>query len=130
MTLSKNLAGLIGPALVVLAIGVFLNRGLLPGMVDRLEGDYALFLIAGLLALLGGIAIVRAHNVWTGWPVVITLLGWLAIVGGIARVMFPTPIIQVAHTVITAQGVIVPIAMAVVGLVGLFLSYQGFARRA
>ena len=130
MTLSKNLAGLIGPALVVLAIGVFLNRGLLPGMVDRLEGDYALFLIAGLLALLGGIAIVRAHNVWTGWPVVITVLGWLAIVGGIARVMFPTPIIQVAHTVITAQGVIVPVAMAVVGLVGLFLSYQGFARRA
>ena len=129
MTLSKALAGVIGPTMLVLAIGVFLNRALLPGMIDHLEGDYALFLIAGLLALLGGLAVVRAHNVWKGWPAVITVLGWLAIVGGVARVLFPTPIIGLARIAV-AQGAAIPAATAVVALVGLFLSYQGFARRA
>ena len=129
MTLSKTLAGVIGPTMVVLAIGIFLNRALVPEMIDRLAGDYALFLISGLLALLGGIAIVRTHNIWKGWPVVITVVGWLAILGGVGRVLFPTPIVHIARAVV-AQGVALPIAAAVVALVGAFLSYQGFARRA
>jgi hypothetical protein len=34
--------------------------------------------------LVAGLAIVRAHNGWKeGWPVLVTVLGWFAILGGL-----------------------------------------------
>jgi hypothetical protein len=49
-----------------------------------------LIFIAGFLALLGGLAIVNTHNLWVaGWPIIITIFGWLAVIGGIIRIAFP-----------------------------------------
>ena len=46
--------------------------------------------MVGLVALLIGLTIVNVHNFWiAGWPVIITLFGWLAIIGGIIRMAFP-----------------------------------------
>jgi 1,4-dihydroxy-2-naphthoate octaprenyltransferase len=40
-------------------------------------------LILGMFALLAGLAIVNVHNLWVSdWRVIITILGWLAIVRG------------------------------------------------
>lgn len=46
--------------------------------------------LAGSLWLVAGLSIVLAHNRWTGgWPVLITVVGWFAIVGGLVRMFFP-----------------------------------------
>jgi hypothetical protein len=35
---------------------------------------------AGLLAFVGDLAVVRAHNVWTRrWPFLLTLVGWFGV---------------------------------------------------
>lgn len=44
----------------------------------------------GLLLFIAGLSIVRAHNYWTtSWPVLVTLTGWIAILGGLDRMFFP-----------------------------------------
>ena len=43
----------------------------------------ALIFLSGVITLPAGLAIVLTHNVWVAdWRVLITLLGWLAIIGG------------------------------------------------
>ena len=55
-----------------------------------------LIYLSGVLSLLAGLAIVIAHNRWSGgWPVIITVLGWLMVIGGVIRIVVP----QVVQTV-------------------------------
>lgn len=92
MTSSLYLAQLIGPTKLLVAMGMLFNRGYARALaVDVLDRPGLLFL-AGLLALVPGLAIVDAHNLWVAdWRVIITVLGWamvIAGVDGIARLRF------------------------------------------
>jgi cytochrome bd-type quinol oxidase subunit 2 len=90
MTTSKRIAGLIGPTFVALAVSMLLNLGSFPALAEQISRDPALILVSGILLLVAGLAIVREHNRWAGgWPVLVTALGWLAILGGLARMLFP-----------------------------------------
>jgi hypothetical protein len=42
------------------------------------------------MALVAGGFIVLLHNVWQGWPLLITLLGCAAILKGVVRLLMPT----------------------------------------
>jgi hypothetical protein len=62
-----------------------------------------------------------------GWPVLVTVLGWLALLGGLARMLFLTQIAEIAARIGQSTGLI--IAAAVVLLVlGAFLSFKGYGR--
>lgn len=43
----------------------------------------------GLLALFPGTLIVAFHSVWSGYAVVLTVLGWLWVIKGAAVMLFP-----------------------------------------
>ena len=73
-----------------------------------------------------GLAIVLAHNVWVpNWRVLITLLGWLMLVRGAARILFTDRVMEFAKTVVRNKR-IYPISGAVVGVLGLVLCYFGY----
>ena len=58
----------------------------------------ALIFISGLFTLAAGLAIVLNHNVWTAdWRVLITLLGWLGIIGGLIRILLPQQVIAIGN---------------------------------
>lgn len=45
----------------------------------------------GAIVFVAGLAIVRTHNVWTWyWSVIITLVGWIALIGGLWRMAAPS----------------------------------------
>ena len=78
----------------------------------------------GVLLFVAGLAIVRAHNRWTrGWPVLVTLTGWLGIFAGLFR-MFAPEVQQRGEdaptTIITA---------ILIGALGLVLTFQAYRRR-
>ena len=51
-----------------------------------------LIYLNGTLLFVAGLSIVRAHNQWKAdWPVLVTLMGWFAIVGGLFRMFDPPP---------------------------------------
>ena len=91
METSKMLAGLIGPTLVAAGASMLLNLGSLPALIGQASGDAALILTTGMFTFVAGLAIVRVHNRWSGgWPVIVTVLGWLFVLGGLLRILFPT----------------------------------------
>jgi hypothetical protein len=87
---SRYLAKLIGPVLLAIGAGMVLNGSIYHAMGDQFLSSYAFIYLSGLLALPLGIAIVLAHNVWVAnWRVLITLFGWVAMIGGIFRIVYP-----------------------------------------
>ena len=49
-----------------------------------------LIYFSGLLSLSRGIAMLNVHRAWTSdWRVIITILGWLLVIGGIIRIVLP-----------------------------------------
>jgi hypothetical protein len=54
----------------------------------RGQGRCAVFL-EGLLSLNCGALVVAFHNVWTGLPVVVTVLGWGMVLKGLVRLAAP-----------------------------------------
>src|SRR5262249_8085476 len=98
MAHSKLIAGLIGPLLAAMGVAMLINRNLFPSMIGEVAHNYALIFLSGLLILLAGLAIVRVHNVWIGgWRVLVTALGWLAVVSGLVRMWFPQAAAPIAE---------------------------------
>lgn len=128
MTISKTIAGLIGPTLIVIAAAVLVRLGSFQAIADQVSREPALIFLSGILLFVAGLAIVRAHNIWTGgWPVLVTVLGWLAIVGGLVRLLFPTWFAAVAAQLGQSTGLIAAVAIVFL-VVGAFLSYKGYSR--
>jgi cytochrome bd-type quinol oxidase subunit 2 len=126
MTTSKGIAGLIGPTLVAMAASMLLNLGSFPALAEQISRDPALILVSGILLLVAGLAIVREHNRWAGrWPLLVTVLGWLAIFGGLARMLFPFQLAQIAGGFGQGTGLVIAIAVGLLVL-GLFLAFKAY----
>lgn len=81
----RLVASLLGPAMIAVATAEYLNRD-----VWQAGGPSHAYLTGTLLAL-GGLVVVRFHNLWTtDWPVFVTLTGWFMLVGGLFRMLAPT----------------------------------------
>ncbi len=126
MAHSKLIAGLIGPLLAAMGVAMLINRNLFPSMIGEVAHNYALIFLSGLLVLLAGVAIVRAHNVWTGgWRILVTVLGWLAIASGLVRMWFPQAAAPIAEAF--AGNAASPLIGGLVTLaLGAFLSYKAY----
>jgi len=127
MTTSKMLAALIGPTLVAMAIGMLLHISALPAFIEGSSRDPAVILLSGAITFVAGLAMVRFHNVWKGWPTVVTIVGWLAVLGGLVRILFPLQLAAIAarvahHSSLLVVGFIVWLA------VGGFLAFKGYSR--
>ena len=96
MATSKTIAGLIGPTLVAIAVGILLNLGSFPAIAEQVSCDPALILVSGILLFVAGLAIVRAHNLWSGCCSARDATGWLAVLGGLVRIFFPTRLAALA----------------------------------
>ena len=127
MAYSKLIAGYIGPLLVAMGAAMLINRGFFPRMIEQMVNDQGLIFLSGILSLLAGIAIVRVHNVWTGgWRILVTVIGWLAIVGGLVRMWIPQYAAPIAETFAVSGAGLAVGGIVVLGL-GAFLSYKAYA---
>ena len=126
VTTSKSIAGLIGPTLVAGAVAVLLNLGTWPTLVEQAFRDPALIFVSGFPLFVAGLAIVRAHNRWeASWPVVVTVVGWVALLGGLSRILFPTRLATIAVGAVHTTGVLPAVAIVFL-VVGALLSFKGY----
>src|ERR1700724_838370 len=76
-----------------------------PELAEQVARDPGLIFLSGILLFVAGLAIVRDHNVWVGgWPVLVTVLGWVAVLSGLLRMLFPTRLAQIAGGVAPRPG--------------------------
>ena len=126
MERSHFLAKLIGPVFIAGGVGMIFNSVIYRAMFERALHDHMLIYLSGVIALPVGLAIVVTHNdcKWH-WPLIITLIGWLAIIGGIVRMVAPQLIEQIGLSVLTYPSFFT-VDGGIAVLLGVLLSYFGY----
>ena len=125
---SVFLARLIGPVMIAVAIGIFVNGTAYRALAEEFVRSRALIYLSGLLLMTAGLAIVLTHNRWVlGWAVLITILGWLATVGGAAQIVCPQGAERVGGRMLRHPRAI-QIGAAVWLIIGVILCFFGYIR--
>ena len=128
MRTSKTIAALVGPTLIASAISIFINLHAWPALVDQAFRNPPLVFVSGYPLFVAGLAMVYFHNRWAvGWPVLVTALGWLAVLGGLSRILFPSRLAEIAMRAVHTTGVM-PVAAIIILVLGAFLSLQAYGR--
>lgn len=125
MTHSEFIAGLIGPTLIAIALSILTNRAALEAMIGQIADNYAVVFLAGLMLFVTGLAIVRVHPGWEGWTALVTTFGWLALLGGLVRMMIPDQSAAMARAFIASSAAVTGSAIAMLAL-GAFFTIKGY----
>lgn len=91
-TRTEFLGKLFGWYYVIGGIYAVLHKAAYVGLATAVVHNQLLALVAGLVALVVGLALIFGHNVWSGGalPVVVTLLGWTSLLKGLLFLFLPT----------------------------------------
>jgi uncharacterized membrane protein len=117
---------LIGPVALAAGIGLLINPAAYKSMADEVMRSRAFMFLSGILSLTAGLAIILTHNVWVAnWQVLITLIGWLAALSGVARMLVPEKIEELGRRVLrTRRALLVGgIVWAAIGAILCFFGY-------
>ena len=115
MTNSKKLAGLIGPTILALTVSEAMNLHI--WSVNIAPVTY----LNGTLLFIAGLSIVSAHNLWRGWPMLVTLAGWIGMLGGLYRLFVPEAPQASQHTA-TYVGI------GILFGIGVFLTFKAYGK--
>jgi len=90
MHISMFLAKLVGLYLVIAGGAALVRRRQMIELVEDMINNPAMMMLSGIMALIIGLLLVLFHNVWTtDWRMLITLIGWLSLLKGIALLYIP-----------------------------------------
>jgi hypothetical protein len=126
MPVSVYLARLLGPLLLLPGIGLLINPRAFRAMATEVVGSLTLVYLFGLIDFAAGLAIVLVHNVWTmNWRVLVTLIGWLLLIRGAARVLITETLMGYAKSLIRNKQLYL-VSGGVLVVLGLVLCYFGY----
>jgi hypothetical protein len=122
MSNSRQIAALLGPALVAMLIAEF--PLVQPHLYDAQTPP--VIYLSGVLLFVAGLAVVRAHNVWRrDWTVLVTLTAWGGLSLGLARMFGAVRYHELAGR---ADGWPFMVLEAALLVVGGILTYHGYRR--
>jgi len=91
MELSILIAKIIGIIYLSFGVGLLLNQQFYKNEIPKLLENTAYLILGGFIAIIIGVLIIDNHNYWVkNWTVIITIIGWIAILKGILLLAFPT----------------------------------------
>jgi len=126
MDTSIFLAQAIGLYFVIAGIAMLVRPRAVHGLIKTLAGNRDVIFATGFIALLIGVPLVLVHNVWDGtWRVIITLLVWLTLIKGVARLFVPNQVVDFAAW-IAKRPMLLRAAIWIMVIIGLYLVYIGF----
>ena len=89
--LTVYLGKLLGLFTLITSVWLLTERQMTVSTIPALLGDRPAMVIFAIIALAGGLAIVLAHNIWSGGalPILVTLIGWVMMVRGVLFLFLP-----------------------------------------
>jgi len=101
--LTLQLAVAFGAYMLAAAISGFLRPRHWRGILDAIADNDALIYLSGVFAFTVGTALVLVHNHW-GDPlaIVISVIGWAALIEGLVLVAVPGPLMSLATSLISS----------------------------
>jgi hypothetical protein len=112
---------------LAVALGAFVSRDNFRRILNDFYGNSALIYLGGFMAVVLGFLIVHFHNHWVAnWTVLITILGWLALIKGIAIIIFPLYMQRLSTSVLSNTSLrLLPYGAL---LLGLLFAWFGFVQ--
>jgi putative exporter of polyketide antibiotics len=123
------LSKLFGLSCILVALPMMLHKQAFVEMVTGLLRDPSMMFVLGLLTLVAGLAMVLAHNIWSGGvlPVVVTILGWLTLVKGLLFLILFSGDATGFYLGTLHYSQLFYLYMAICLALGAYLTYGGFA---
>jgi hypothetical protein len=126
METPRALARIMGPLLIIPALGVLLNLESYQRLIEEFSKSPGLCYLGGFVALLLGLVMLQFHSNWEArWPVMITILGWITFVKGVALILFPGFVSGLWHPFMTSAAPLI-VSLGISFSLGVFLSIKGY----
>ena len=126
------LARLIGLYLILIALTLSIRGQDTVQTVTAMLHDPSMLLLLGVIALAAGLAMILAHNVWSGGalPVAVTAVGWLSAIKGLLFLLLPAGKEAGLFLDVLHFQQLFYVFMGVDLLIGIWFTYRGFASKA
>ncbi|MBT5709277.1 hypothetical protein N8766_05260 [bacterium] len=125
MKTSRYIARVIGIVGILFILIVLASRGTMLDNLVEIMRDPGFLVQAGFMNLILGVAIVVGHNVWDGsWRVVITVIGYLALLKGIVLLAWPDVLVELSEGMIKSG--MMPVQMLFATAFYGWLAWLGF----
>jgi hypothetical protein len=126
MELTNFLAQFFGLTLAIFAGILVLQPGMIRAVVREFGVSPMVTLLYGIASIMGGLGIVISHNVWVAdWPVLVTLIGWSALLKGIVTMVAPELLHDMGESIYSSPGR-TQIVLVIAGILGIYLAGAGF----
>lgn len=125
METSLFLARVIGLVSVISTAAILVHYKESLALEEEAANSAVLIHLSGFAFLILGVLLVVSHSVWTfDWRLVITIMGWLVLLKGAGRILFPGAVKRLIEKKRRDRRFL--LGEVVVLLVGLYLLYYGF----
>jgi vacuolar-type H+-ATPase subunit I/STV1 len=127
---TRFLARLIGLYCLLATLVMALERDAWVAAVTALLRDPPLMLLLGMIVVAAGLALILAHNVWSGGalPVVVTAIGWLTLLKGMMFWLLPPAAAAELYLERLHYAQLYYLYCACSCAIGLYLTVTGFRR--
>jgi hypothetical protein len=121
------LGRLIGLYCVFVAVAMISHKQASVTTMTALIHDAPVLFIVSLMATLAGLAIILAHNIWSGGAlaIVVTLVGWISLIKGLVFLLL-SPETSVAYFEALRYGQLFYLYMSITLVLGIYLTYSSF----
>lgn len=127
MDISIFLARVMGISMILLYGSVLKNMRLYSSFEKSISEHPILLIISGFWGVVLGLLIIQGHNIWAfDWRVIITLLGWVLLISGAFRLIFPELALKLSEKAMRLPAIAMNSICIFLCLIGLFLTYKGF----
>ena len=113
-------------AYLAIGIGIFINPGFYKKLYEDCCQSASTLYLGGMAALSIGYLLVAFHNTWTkDLSVIITVIGWIALIKGILIFACPKIIINITKAILSKDSIL-KIQAVIVIIIGLLFLFLGF----
>lgn len=125
--LTVYLGRLLGLFTLITSFWLLTERQTTLSTIPALLGNRPAMVIFAIIALAGGLAIVLAHNIWSGGalPILVTLIGWLMLIRGLLFLFLPPEATLYILAAMQFERLFY-IYLAIPFVLGIYLTYLAF----
>lgn len=121
MMITLFLAEVLGWYCVMVSLLMFFRHEQVRLAASEVMAHRGLFFVLSIFTFILGLIMVISHNIWVmGWPVVVTLMSWLILIGAIWRLVSLDTARQMGQSFIN-HSVRIKVLGAILLLIGVFL---------
>lgn len=124
------LSKLLGLYSLIVGLAMLSTKQTCVATVTKLMNDAAALMLASVIAIGVGLALILTHNVWSGGaaPVVVTLAGWLSLLKGVV-LLWLTPEAAPGYFAALHYEQLFYVYAGVTFALGAYLSWAGFTAK-